>query len=278
MKAELLMPGVAWLSNSLFVTLLVGALVVWFARSATRKMAMVPNQPSQNLFELIVEQLYDVLEGIVGKHMIGRTLPFLCTVFLFILSANWFGLIPGVGTIGTVADASELGAFRSANHIEVPLLRPSNADLNMTFGIAIVFMVLWVFWTAQATGIGNYLKHTFLPQGGLGRTMALLLTPIFIFVGLIEIISTSFRPLSLSLRLFGNIYAGETLLHTMSDIGEKLPGVGEVGIFVLSVLAPMPFYILELLVGLLQALVFTLLCAVYIRLSTAHDDEEGAAH
>lgn len=275
MSARLFAPSVSWLSNSLLVTCIVAALILLFARRATRNVALVPSNTPQNLFEMIVEQLYDTLEGIVGKELVGKVLPFLCTVFIFIVTANWFGLMPGVGTIGSVGPDGQLGAFRSAKEIAIPLLRPSNADLNMTFGIAIVFMVLWFVWTMQTVGLKNFILHMFAPKGGLGKAMALGLLPIFIFVGIIEVISTAFRPLSLSLRLYGNIYAGETLLHTMSSLGDALPAAFS---FLLSVLAPLPFYFLEILVGLLQALVFTLLCAVYIRLSTSHDDEEGHEH
>jgi F-type H+-transporting ATPase subunit a len=84
------------------------------------------------------------------------------------------------------------------------------------------------------------------------------------------LVSIAFRPVSLSLRLFGNIFAGEVLLHTMATLGDKLPPLIA---FLLSILLPLPFYFMELLVGLLQAVVFVLLCSVYIKLSTAHDEE-----
>ncbi len=275
MSAKLLTPSISWLSNSLLVSVIVAGLILFFARRATKSLGLVPANTPQNLFEFIVEQLYETLEGIVGKELVGKVLPFLCTLFIFIVTANWFGLLPGVGTIGSVGPNGELGPLRSANEIAIPLLRPSNADLNMTFGMALVFMFLWLNWTMQTVGFKNFMVHMFGPKGGLGKAMALGLLPIFIFVGFIEVISTAFRPLSLSLRLYGNIYAGETLLHTMSGLGDKLPSAFS---FLLSVLAPLPFYFLEILVALLQALVFTLLCAVYIRLSTSHDDEEGHEH
>ena len=98
---------------------------------------------------------------------------------------------------------------------------------------------------------------------------------IFIFVGCIEVISILFRPVSLSLRLFGNVYAGENLLHTMQHLGDPLPAFIR---FPLAVIIPLPFYFLELLVAVVQALVFTLLCAVYLQLSTTHDESHGASH
>jgi len=242
--------------------------ILVLARRATAKMQLVPSG-AQNLFEVLVEGLYDMLEGIVGKRLIGRTFPLLATIFIFILAANWFGLVPGVGTIGFGEKTGPL----TLKEIEHPLLRPSNADLNMTLAMALLFMCLWVYWTFTETGPVNFLKHTFLPKGGVTGLMWFLLLPIFIFVGLIELLSIAFRSVSLSLRLFGNIFAGENLMHAMSSMGDKLPAPFS---FLLSVALPLPFYFLELLVGLIQALVFMLLCAVYIQLSTTHDEEEHA--
>ena len=119
-------------------------------------------------------------------------------------------------------------------------------------------------------GPWGFIKHTFAPKGGLTGALGALLVPIFLFVGVIEIISIAFRPVSLSLRLYGNVYAGESLLHAMSALGDKW---GPIGSFISSIVLPLPFYFMELLVGVLQAMVFSLLCAVYIQLSTTHDDD-----
>jgi len=153
-----------------------------------------------------------------------------------------------------------------------PLLRPPTADLNLTLGIALVFMVVWAWITIREIGVIGFLEHTFAPKGGLEGFMKVVLVPIFLFVGVIEIISIVFRPVSLSFRLLGNIYAGETLLHMMGHLGEKF-GLTGIWNFLMSVILPLPFYFMEILVGLLQAVVFTLLCAVYIQLSTSHDEE-----
>jgi len=153
-------------------------------------------------------------------------------------------------------------------------LRPANADLNMTLGMALFFMAWWLFWTIQEVGVIGFLKHTFAPKGDLKGVLWYVLLPLFIFVGIIEIISIAIRPVSLSFRLFGNIYAGETLLHTMSSVGAALPPPIN---WLSLIVFPLPFYFLELLVGLLQAFVFAMLCAVYIKLST-EGGGEGAHH
>lgn len=258
--------GMRWFTNSIFVTIIVATLILVLARRATRHMQLVP-VGGQNLFESLVEGLYDMFEGIVGKHMIPHVFSLLATLFIFILAANWFGLLPGVGTIGWGPKTGPL----TVSHVEHPLLRPASADLNMTLAMSALFMVLWLFWTLREVGAGGFLFHLFGPKGGLGGVMAIVLLPLFLFVGVIELVSIAFRPVSLSLRLFGNIYAGENLLHSMSSLGDKLPVPFS---YMLSVLLPLPFYFLELLVGVLQALVFALLCAVYIQLSTAHEEAE----
>jgi F-type H+-transporting ATPase subunit a len=265
-NANPIAPFATWLTNSFVFTVIVTGLVVWVARLATRNMQLVPSGP-QNFFELVVETLYNTFEGIVGRHMISKVFPLLATLFIFILAANWIGLIPGVGTIGFGKPGP---GFLSLSEVDAPLLRPANADLNMTFGMALFFMVWWVVWTIQEVGVIGFIKHTFAPKGGVSGFLWFALLPLFIFVGIIELISIAIRPISLSFRLFGNIYAGETLLHTMSTIGSGLPfGLG----YVTAVIFPLPFYFLELLVGLLQAFVFAMLCAVYIKLST--DSGEG---
>jgi F-type H+-transporting ATPase subunit a len=243
----------------------VAGLIIWVARWATRNMQLVPSGP-QNLFELIVETLYNTFEGIVGRHMISKVFPLLATLFIFILAANWIGLFPGVGTIGFGKPGP---GFLSLSEVDAPLLRPANADLNMTLGMAVLFMGLWVVWTIQEVGVIGFLKEQFVPKGDVAGFLRWALIPLFFFVGVIELISIAIRPVSLSFRLFGNIYAGETLLHTMQTIGSGLPfGLG----FLTSVIFPLPFYFLELLVGLLQAFVFAMLCAVYIKLSTGEGE------
>ncbi|GAB4164853.1 MAG: F0F1 ATP synthase subunit A [Terrimicrobiaceae bacterium] len=254
-----------WLTNSIFVAAVVALTVILMARKATGHMAMIPG-PSQNLFEALVEGLYDMLEGIVGHHMVKKCFTLLATLFIFILVSNWFALLPGVGSVGW-GHPTETGF-----DVTVPLLRPSTADLNMTLAMACFFMIMWLIWTLQEVGLKGFLDHMFGVKGGLKGLLAMLLIPVFFFVGLIEVVSILFRPVSLSLRLFGNVFAGENLLTTMITLGKTL-GLPEWMALIASITIPIPFYFLELLIGVLQAAVFMLLCAVYLQLSTAHDEE-----
>ncbi len=259
-------------TNSIIVAAIVAVIVLVFARRATAKMEIVPKPGgSQNLFEAVIEALYDMLEGIVGRHMVAKVFPLLATLFLFILVSNWFGLLPGVGTIGF---GDRRGAMLSLpDGVVSPLLRPANADLNLTLAMALIFSVYWIIWSFQELGVGGFFSHIFGPKGEVTGILKYPLVAIFVFVGVIEVISIAFRPVSLSLRLFGNIYAGENLMHTMSDLGETMHMPLAISVL-MKIIVPIPFYFLELLVGVVQALVFTLLCAVYIKLTTSH--EEGA--
>lgn len=266
----------AYVTNSCFVALVVTGVILFLAKRATTKMTLIPHK-WQNGFEMVVEFLYDRVESIVGEKQAPRAFPLLATLFIFILVSNYFGLLPGVGTIGW----GEGHGFFTVHHMERPLLRPATADLNMTLGMALCFMLIWTVLTIRELGIWGFLVHTFGPKGKVENVVIqVFLVIVFFGVGIIEMVGFAFRPVSLSLRLFGNIYAGETLLHTMSGLGSMF-GMGPAGEFVISLIAPLPFYFMELLVGLLQAVVFTLLCAVYIQLSTTHDDhgdEHGEAH
>ena len=266
------------LTNSLVVAAIVATLVLVFARRATARMELVPQRGSQNLFEAVVEALYDLVEGIVGPHMVAKAFPLLATLFLFILVSNWFGLLHGVGTVGFNPAQDGRGPLLSLPDVENPLLRPANADLNLTLGMALVFTFFWTVWSFQELGVGGFFSHLFGPKGEVKGILRYPLIGIFAFVGVIEVISIAFRPISLSLRLFGNIYAGENLMHTMSSLGETM-GLPTAVSYLMRVLIPIPFYFLEILVGTVQALVFTLLCAVYLKLTTSHDDAaHDAAH
>jgi F-type H+-transporting ATPase subunit a len=260
----------SFLTNSSLVALTVLGVILWFSRRATTNMQLVPH-PSQNLFEFIVEFFYGQVESIVGPKLAPKSFPLLATLFIFILVSNWFGLLPGVGTIGWGEGHGSL----VLSEVDRPLLRPPTADLNMNVGMALIVFVVWGWLTIREVGVWGFLKHNFGPKGGLTGIMGAIMVVIFFFVGLIELLSILLRNVTLPMRLYGNIFAGETVLHTMSSI---MDAKGPVVSFLGSVLLPLPFYFMELLVGLLQAMVFTLLTAVYIKLSTTHDDEHGEAH
>jgi F-type H+-transporting ATPase subunit a len=259
-----------FLTNSVLVALLVLGIVLWFSRAATTNMTLIPHK-AQNFFEFVIEFLYDRVVGIVGEKQAKLAFPLLGTLFIYILVSNWFGLIPGVGTIG-VGDA--VGPFM-VGEVHEPLLRPPTADLNATLAMSLSAFLVWFYLTIKELGFMGFIAHTFGAKGGLKGLMGKVVAVVFLFVGVIEVVSMILRPMTLSVRLYGNIFAGESVLHTL---GALLDNAGFPWSFMGSVLIPFPFYFMELLVGLLQAIVFTLLCSVYIQLSTTHDEhheEEG---
>jgi F-type H+-transporting ATPase subunit a len=245
------------ITNSMVVTWIVAIGLIVFAQFATRNMKQVPDGP-QNFLEWLVEGLYRFLEGVIGPHLVERTFWFFGTIFIFILAANWVGLIPGVGSIGWGHMTPE--GFQ----LEEPLFRGANADVNMTLAMALVFFAAWIIWGVREAGPIGFLKELFAPKGESTGALKVLLTVVFFAAGCLEIVSILFRPISLSFRLYGNIFAGETMLETMA----RVPSIGW--------LVQIPFYFLELLVGLVQALVFMLLTAVFTLLICQHH-EEGPA-
>jgi len=247
-------------TNSMVVTWAVALALIVFAQLATRTMSQVPGG-AQNLLEWLIEALYDLLESIIGRHLVERTFWFFATIFIFILAANWLGLVPGVGTIGW-GHATSHGFV-----IDQPLLRGANADLNLTLAMALVFFGCWIVWAVQEVGVGGIARELFAPKGESAGALRVLMIVVFFAAGCLEIVSILFRPISLSFRLYGNVFAGENMLETMAT---KVPA--------LSWLLPIPFYFMELLVGLVQASVFMLLTAVFTLLICQHEEGGAGAH
>jgi len=253
--APLFQIGKFAITNSMFVTWIVAAGIIIFAQLATRNIKPIPSG-IQNFWEWLVQSLYDLLEGMIGRELVKKTFWFFATIFIFILFVNWFGLIPGVGTIGWGHHDPATGVF----HVDRPLLRGGNADLNMTTAMAATFFLLWIVWAIQANGVGGFLLHIFGPKGETSGFLKIIMIFVFFMCGWLEVVSILFRPVSLSFRLFGNIYAGESILEAMSTMVPYL-----------SWLLPIPFYFMEILVGIVQALVFMLLTAVFTLLIAQHE-------
>jgi F-type H+-transporting ATPase subunit a len=243
------------ITNSMLVSWIAALGIIVFAQLATRNMQQVPGS-AQNLLEWLVESLYNFLEGILGPHLVKRTFWFFATVFIFVLCANWFGLIPSAGVIGwghTTAHGFQ---------VDEPFFRGANADVNMTMAMALIFFACWLFWAVRENGLLGFLKELFAPKGESTRLLRVVLTVVFFAVGCLEIVSILFRPISLSFRLYGNTFAGENMLEAMSSV---IPGLGW--------LLPVPFYFMELLVGVIKALVFMLLTAVFTLLICPSEPE-----
>lgn len=208
----------------------------------------------QNFFEYILDALLKIIDNVThDRHKSEKFLPLVGTIFLFILILNWMGQLPGTGSVG----------FWDSQHgslVLVPFLRPSTSDLNTTLALAI-FAVLATHVFGVIT-VGFY-KHfnKYIHLGGIWQAIKtlnpikILLSIVNAFIGVIEIFSDIAKMLSLSLRLFGNIFAGEVLLTVIASI--------------VAYVVPIPFMFLEILVGIVQATIFSVLTLVFLQLSTS---------
>jgi F-type H+-transporting ATPase subunit a len=244
------------ISNSILTTWIIAALIIIGVRLAVGTPKLIPGK-GQGVVEGMAQGLRDALEPIVGKQMIGKTFPLLCGFFVFILLMNWSGLLPGVGTI----------KFQHGGHW-LDAIRPANSDLNTTLALSLVSFLAWTYFVLRYAGVKVLVFDLFGNKSDrkeIGWGMWILLSFIFLGVGGIEVVSIAFRLISLSFRLFGNVFGGENLIHSLGGIAP----------YVIPALAGM----LEVLVGVIQAFVFTLLSAVYIGLICNHEgghDEEHA--
>ena len=214
---------------------------------------LIPGK-GQAVIENLIGGLKDLLESIVGKKAFPMAFPLLIGLFLFIMVHNWSALLPGVGVFGFYDDHGHLKYW----------MRPANADLNATLGMALVAMATWLFISLKVAGAKFFIWELFGNKADKKETpkpIYIMLIPIFLMVGFIEIISIAFRPVSLSFRLFGNVFGGENLLVSMTNLAPFI--------------VPIPFYFYEVLVGVVQALIFTLLVAIYIGLMTNHDEDHA---
>lgn len=227
--------GIFPITNTILDTILVDLILIGGAIYINKKIALVPVNPLQNIAESVIEIFYNLTES-VALHAASKIFPYFMSFFLFILFINWSSLIPGVGSIG----------FFHGDEL-IPLFRGATSDLNTTLGLALVSAVATHALSIQTTGIKSYLSRW------------VSLNPINLFIGILEIISEITKIVSLSFRLFGNIYAGEVVLLTVSSI--------------FAFVFPLPFLMLEVIVGMVQALVFSMLTMVFMAiLTTSHNE------
>ena len=246
-------------TNSMITSWIISLFLVVAVKLIVGQPNLVPTK-GQLIVESVIGGIRGIIEPIVGKKVFFPAFWLLSGLFFFILIHNWSGLLPGVGTIG-FGQAVD-GHFL----INKPLIRPGNADLNMTLALALVANIFWIYFIVKFAGIKAIIKDWFGNKANKGEVSSLifaLLGIIFLAVGVIEVISILFRPVSLTFRLFGNVFGGESLLHKMFVLVPELQWI-----------LPVPFYFMEVLIGLVQALVFMLLVSVYIGLICNHEDAE----
>lgn len=232
--------GALPITNTLLTTWLTMALILGYAYFVSKKIALIPSF-AQSISEIVVESVYNLIVNLADEARAKRFLPLILTFFIYILVANYLGLLPGFATIGF---------FEHHDHKEVfvPLFRSINSDLNVTLALALISVSVTHYYSITTVGISSYLKRYFS------------FNPINLFVGLLEIVAEFTKILSLSFRLFGNIFAGEALLITISSL--------------FAFILPLPFMFLEIIVGFVQAAIFMMLTLVFMVILT----EKHAIH
>lgn len=245
-------------TNSLFTSALALLVIILVALSLRSKIKTVPGK-LQNVFEMLFEKFFEIFDLITGSRQ--KTLkfaPFALSFFFLILINNWMGLIPGMGSFGHIVIQDGYPHF-------IPWLRGGTADLNTTLALASIGVVASHIFGVAAVGAWSYLNKFInikafleIPKKILKEPTIILVNPIKAFVGLVEIIGEAAKVASLSFRLFGNVFAGEVLLASMAAI--------------FAFVVPIPFIFLEIIVGLIQALIFAILVLIYVSINTSAEE------
>jgi F-type H+-transporting ATPase subunit a len=276
--------GTLNITNSFLTMIAVMALLIIGGAMIARRASVDRPGKAQTGFEMIIEFLLNLVESTAGKRVGRKIFPLIGGLFIFIIVANYSGLLPGVGTIGInhteedeatteearIASAQQpsdavvvYAAEEGEGHHEVlyPFLRSPNADLNMTIAMALITFTVVQIAGVVAHGVGGRIKH--------------MADPPFMFP--IEVISELSRIVSLSFRLFGNIFAGEVLVTVMVTMSAAvLSSTFWIPVFFFGL--PTIFLLLEVLFGFIQALVFALLTLIYIALAAAGHDDHDHVH
>jgi F-type H+-transporting ATPase subunit a len=246
------------ITNSLLNSWLVILIVVIFGLSLRKKIKLIPSG-LQNGFEMIIEAFLNIFDGVTNSRAKSiKFAPLVLSFFFFVLLNNWLGTFPGVGSIGKVVQESHEQIF-------IPYFRGGTADLNTTLALAIIGVVASHIFGVMALGMWNHFNKFInlkafleIPKKIRKDPSIIIVNPIKAFVGIIEVIGEVAKVASLSFRLFGNIFAGEVLLASMSAI--------------MAWGMPIPFMFLEIIVGLIQALIFAILILIYLSINTTADE------
>lgn len=280
------------ITNTMLAAVLTTITIIIVALIIRKNISEKPGK-LQAFFELIYDYIYDLCVSIADKGRAEKFLPWILSFFLFILVSNYWGLVPVFGEGIVVEEYSEeisLSSKVNAEEVdthedskieeisgtdevheaseeprEIALLRGATSDPNATFALSAVSFALVIGFGLSAHNPIGLLKH-YMQYGSLKTMegiMRIVMIPIFLFVGVLELLLEPLKSISLSFRLFGNIFAGETLVNAMTILnGAAVP------------LVATPFLLLEILVGVIQALVFSLLTLVFLSIITKHNSAE----
>ncbi len=241
-------------TNSMICTWIVAALIIVIVRATTWRMKEVPTG-AQNVMETLIESWEGLINDILDPRVARWVFPFATTFFIFIVMSNLVDLVPGVGSIG----AYHNGQF-------TPFFRPPTTDANLTVAMAGIFLVLSLFWAVRYNGFFGLIKHIFGVKMETSKLAYPLFFLLFLFIGAMELLSVGFaRPVALAMRLYGNIFAGETILHMTTHSGSFWAGL----------LLTMFTYFYETFVCLVQAFVFAMLVVAFVGTLCTPAEEHG---
>lgn len=230
--------GNFFVTNTLLTSWIVVIVLIIIAQILSRRISLIPGK-FQNIVEFGVEKLLGLMEGVLhSREKAEKYFPLIATIFTLVLMCNWFGVIPGVGSVGFTE-------MHEGKAVFIPFLRTVASDLNFTLAIAITAVTAVNIFGIAAQGIQPYVSKYITFKN-----------PLSFFVGMLELLGEFTRIISFSFRLFGNIFAGEVLLVIAS--------------FLVPYVIPVPFLGLELFVGFIQALVFAVLTLVLVSIAIEH--------
>ena len=230
------------ITNSYLLSLIVVGIFVSLAVWLKNNLRLVPGK-IQSVFEILSEEILKLMDSVLGSRILSEQyFPIIATIFLFVLLSNWFGLLPGSGSLGLQHHIIREGQSET---VLIPFLRAPAADLNFTVALALVATISINMFGFMALGFKRHAGKFFN-----------LKNPIYTFVGLLELISEFVKIISFSFRLFGNVFAGEVLLIIIGFLGPYF--------------LPLPFLFMEVFVGFIQAFIFAMLTLVFIGVSVSH--------
>ncbi len=241
-------------TNSMICTWIVAALILVVVRLSTWNIKEVPTG-MQNLIEALVEGWDSLIGDILDKRVTRWVFPFATTFFIFILISNLLDLVPGVGSVGIFHADGEF----------TPIFRPPTTDANLTMVMAGIFLIMSLYWAVKYNGVWGLIKHIFGVKMETTKITYPLFFLLFLFIGAMELLSIGFaRPVALAMRLYGNIYAGESILDMIFH--------GKSAVF--SVLLASGMYFYETFVCVVQAFVFAMLVVAFVGTLCSHTEEE----
>jgi F-type H+-transporting ATPase subunit a len=254
------------ISNSIVCSWIVAAVILLVVRVTTWKNIKEVPSGMQNLMEMICESWENFMADVLDAKVTRWVFPFATTFLIFIVLCNYVDLIPGVGSIGFGTPDKDSVLPFAVKDVSRPLFRPPTSDANLTVAMTAIFLVMCLYWAVRYNGVLGFAKHVFGVKMQVNKWVYPLIALLFLFIGLMEVVSILFaRPVALAMRLYGNVFAGETMLDMGSHIQNWFG----------SMAITLVVYFYETFVCGVQAFVFGLLVVAFVGTMCSHQEEPG---